>query len=571
MNMLNGAPREVPLLAILHSIASWHHSPIIRWIAFVTLVLLAFVCLVVLVDTSYLYVFEADASAHVAEARAFAEVPVTQLPVPGVYPPYFDGLNWIYAAGYLIAKLARTIGLLDAARFPTSESLAIFAVRSVNLLAQVGSVALVFLTVAKLGGSTLLALLLSLIFLFDPQLLGIDLLRVDRVILFLFILVFSFSLEVNHGRQQLLLDVALGVSAAALVMTKITSVVFLVVPAFAYLHQRIALKAPLRHVSAFLVSLAVASALIAIRYLMLGWRDAGLLARTLFDKLSMVVEWYAVMSREPYLYYNWDVFLPLGGTFMAIFLLALAGCFWGLVCRKSADAGLVLFPLAVLSLLGIPAFKYERGGYVLIPLYLYVITYGVWVLRDELTRVFPRGRMGLCISGIVIAAVLFFPLHHAWNAYQRTRLEFSARGESIRLTRIVPREWFVKNVPATTRVAIFINSEWADPPIFDLGYDFSPALLNFPYLDADKMGRFLPPAPDTLLQIADVIVLNSFHRYTYTALMKKYGHDKVAVEWERFFDELYRRFPHLQFKAPSPNYGVDQVDIIVLNPSLLAR
>jgi len=65
--------------------------------------------------------------------------------------------------------------------------------------------------------------------------------------------------------------------------------------------------------------------------------------------------------------------------------------------------------------------------------------------------------------------------------------------------------------------------------------------------------------------------LNSFHRYTYTALMKKYGHDKVAVEWERFFDELYRRFPHLQFKAPSPNYGVDQVDIIVLNPSLLAR
>ena len=466
-----------------------------RWIALVILVLLAFVCLAVLVDTYYLYVFEADAPTTVALAQAFAENVVTRLPVPIVQPPYFDGQYWIYAVGYLVAKAAMAFGLLDEARFPSSQSLAVFAVRYVNLLAQVGSVALAFLTTAKLGRSTLLALLLSLVFVFDPQLLGIDLLRIDRVILFLFMLVFAFSLEVSRGRQQPLLDVALGVSAAALVMTKITAVVFLVVPAFAYWHQRIALKAPSRHVSTFLVSLVVASALIAIRYLIYGWHDPGLLARNLFGKLAEVASWGAVMSREPYLYYNWDVFLPLGGTFFAIFLLALAACVWGLVRRKDADAGLVLLPLAVLSLLGIPAFKHSRAGYILMPLYLYVIAYGVWVLRDELTRLFPQGRKGLWIVGIIIGAVLLFPLHHAWNAYQEARLEASGRAESIKLTRIAPREWFMKNVPAKTRVAIFINSEWADPPIFDLGYDFSPDTVEVPVPRRRKNGAFLAPRP----------------------------------------------------------------------------
>jgi hypothetical protein len=406
---------------------------------------------------------------------------------------------------------------------------------------------------------------------FDPQLLAIDLLRIDRVILFLFMLVFSFSLEVGRDRQQALLDVALGVSAAALVMTKITAVVFLVVPAFAYWRQRMALKAPLRHVSTFLVSLVVVSALISVRYLIYGWHDLGLLARNIFGKLAEVASWGAVMSREPYLYYNWDVFLPLGGTFLAIFLLALAACVWGLVRRKDADAGLVLVPLAVLSLLGILAFKHSRAGYILMPLYLYVIAYGMWVLRDELTRVFPQGRKGLWIVGIIMGAVLLFPVQHGWNAYQQTRLDASGRDESIKLTRIAPREWFMKNVPAKTKIAMFINSEWADPPIFDLGYDFSPALLKFPYLDAEKMGRFLPPDLDTLPQMADVIVLNSFHRTLFPAFMRKFGHDKLAIEWERFFDELIRHFPHFQFKAPSPNYLVDQVDVIVLSPALLAH
>ena len=147
-------------------------SPLIRWIALVILVLLAVVCLSVLVDTYYLYVFEADAPTTVALAQAFAE-DVTRLPVPTVQPPYFDGQYWIYATGYLMAKAAMTFGLLDEAGFPSSQSLAIFAVRYVNLLAEIGSVALAFVTVAKLGRSTLLALLLSLVFLFDPQMLGI--------------------------------------------------------------------------------------------------------------------------------------------------------------------------------------------------------------------------------------------------------------------------------------------------------------------------------------------------------------------------------------------------------------
>ncbi len=205
------------------------------------------------------------------------------------------------------------------------------------------------------------------------------------------------------------------------------------------------------------------------------------------------------------------------------------------------------------------------------PLYLYVIAYGMWVLRDELTGLFPQGRKGLWIVGIIIGAAMLLPLHHAWDAYQEARLEASVRGESIKLTRIAPREWFMKNVPAKTKIAIFINSEWADPPIFDLGYDFSPTLLKFPYLDAEKMGGFLPPDPDILPQIADVIVLNSFHRTVLLGFMRQFGHDKVAIEWERFFDELTRRFPHFQFKAPSANYFVDQVDVIVLKPALVAH
>jgi hypothetical protein len=544
----------------------------VTWGVGVVLGAVSFALLARLVDPYYQHAFEADAHISVGLAEAFANAWVTRsFPRIAAEIPYFDSQFWIYSFGYLLAKAASALGVLDQVRFPSNQSLSILAIRHVNLAAQVGAVVLAFLTMVRVGKSVLLAAVLALLLLLDPQLVAIDLLRIDRVILFLFVLVFALSVEIGRGRRSAVLDVLLGVAAAALAMTKITSMVFLVVPAYAYFQQRNAAAASPRHAITFLASLVVASAMINVRYLTQGWHDPSRVAKEVYDKFSYVASWKAITPTQPYLYYNWDVFLPLGALFMALFLFALVTCILAAIYRNDGEAGLVLLPLGFLSLLGIPAPKHSRTAYILMVLYLYVIACAARILRDELsTRGAQVGRAPWVV-GVAAGVALLWPLSHAWHAYERARLEAVQRSESIAVTRVAPREWLIKNVRAGARVVVFADSGWANPPVHDLGYQLSYGFLNFPYLDAKAMRGFAPPAPESLSELADVVVLNNFHKSVYISIMRGFGHDRLAVEWELFFEDLVKRYPNRQFKAKSPNYSVDHVEVILINPRLPRR
>lgn len=85
----------------------------------------------------------------------------------------------------------------------------------------------------------------------------------------------------------------------------------------------------------------------------------------------------------------------------------------------------------------------------------------------------------------VLVPALAFPL--SFNHY--TALTYAAveRAHSIEVTRIAPRRWIAEQVRPGARVGYYAQGQVTLPQIWDMPYNFSTELFNFPYLDADKM------------------------------------------------------------------------------------
>ena len=518
-----------------------------------------------LLDRYYVWLFEADAQSTIDISLAFADGSALQgLPVPYRYPAYFDAQYIAYAVGILLTRALLWIGLLDPSTLPNQQSVAIYAIRHVNLIAHASATAVVFVTCARLAQSLTLGVLLAVVFLLSPHLLDIDLMRVDRVIMFLFVVVVYLSILVAKQRKAITADILLGMSSAALMLTKVTSVVFLSAPIVAYVYTWRTKKQSPKHVSAFVISFVLASMFLLIRFLPHEIQNPGFIVRTAIEKIADVERWSSIISKSPYFYYNVDQFLPYGIIFLTAFagsLLILSGA---IVRVRDFETILILLLFLSVSAFGVASFKYSRGAYVLVPIYLYVMARAVSsveIWQSQKTRRRFPGRLAVLV---LISLALVISLHPLLVEYGRARAAAHARTESIRITRLMARDWLKANAPEGARVAMMFRAEWANPPISDLGFKIDTKFFDFPYLDPRELAKYAPPEFDDIEQTYDVIIINDFHKTGLLYFMQMQSHNELVSKWSAFYEELPRRYFHKRFEADSANYGVKAVDIYLI-------
>ena len=207
-------------------------------VGFAAVVVSSWLILHPLLDQYYLHIFEADARSTVNFTLAFASGEAfVGKPTPGIYPPYFDAQYFFYSLTFLLAKIAIAFGVVDASQLPTTQSIAIFAIRLTNLAAYSLGTGFAFLIFLRLSKHLLLSWALTAFVLFSPQMLIIDFLRIDHIIMVLFLanLLLTMMVGGSDKARKPILHVLFGAVAAALTLTKITSVLFLILPIAAYI------------------------------------------------------------------------------------------------------------------------------------------------------------------------------------------------------------------------------------------------------------------------------------------------------------------------------------------------
>ncbi len=482
------------------------------------------------------------------------------------YPPYFDGQFILYAAGSFLVEALRSLGLLGTATVPTEQSVVIFAMRHSNALAHVAACIPMFLAARSISGSTLIALLLGFLFTLSPQIIEIDLMRIDRIVLLFLSLVLYFSVRVAGTESGSRANVLMGVSMAGLAATKVTAVAFGLLPAVAVALAAIDRRYSAGRLLAFVISFTTGFALLSFRYLL----NVGSVAADLKAKVVGLAAFDGPIPRTPYLYYNWDLFLPGGYLFLGLVACSLVAAAVVVVRKRDPATLLVLICTLAYSVLGVLSFKYERGGYHVVPLYVLLIACGARFLVSWARERRPFGTAAH-VAALVCVLALLEPAARAWDQYDQAKLNAAHRMESVRVTRLEARDWFVTHVPPGARIAVLLGlaGTWAYPPVFDLGYDLSPRFLDVPYLRTEEIAAFSPPKLDQVEETADIVLVNDLFGSYMMDRFRSWGLGETADKWDEFRRELERRYPVVRFQSGYPNYGISKIEAFIINEGIM--
>jgi hypothetical protein len=487
-----------------------------------------------------------------------------RLPELDITPPYLDGQYLIYAGASFITDLLIKCHLIGVTVLPTDQSIVIYSIRHTNAISEVGASALIFLSARQLLRSLPVATLTGVLFALSPQMLHIDLLRIDHLILFLLCSVIYFSLSICDSNHNRALGICLGLVLGALICTKITSIAFALPAALAVGHA--VRRGNLFTCIACLTAGFTTICLLSFRYL----DHASAIASNFAGKVHDVNRWKAVIPTKPYTYYSWEQFSPQGHWFVITCSIAIVIGAYCWIRIPRPDMAVLLISLFVYSALGIPTLKYERGGYHLIPFILLAVVGSA----RYCTSLFKR-KQGPFVNRVLPLSICFLCFLPATSRcltdYRRNRLDVTRREESVLETRSAPREWMSAHVRAGARIEILVASDWANPPIQDLGYDIRATLFNFPYLDKVKSALFLPPSFRDLESSCDVVLFNDFHKSIFLHFLRdELDLPDVATRWEAFYRDLALRYPPVTFTSPYYNYQMHSVEIYVIHPQVLS-
>ena len=555
-------PATSPLLApeSRNPFLRWDESVRGLWVMLALLIAGGWFLTAPLIDTYHTYTFEADADPTIKHVMAFrqyfAGFDFSVLPSLANYPPYYDGQFIIYTAFSYLVQALRSVGLAGVA-LSTEQSLVIFSVRYCNaILHCLAAVPLLF-AVRRITGSNLLSLGAGLLMLLSPQVLDIDLIRVDHVVFAALSLLLYLSLRIVSTPAPSAMVTWAALVAGFLVTTKLSCAAFLIFPGLSVgwllWQRRLSVKALWLPAVVFCAT----ALLLSFRYLAHGPGEA---ISSAVAKLRHLDEWKDIMALTPRFYYNWDLFLPDGRIFIYGCLGSVAANAILAIRAKAVDRFLVLAYLLAFSAAGGVAFKYTRGGYHLVPLYLL----SLFMLFGSV-RMAVRSDIRWFVT-LALLALLCFPIRAEVLHYQQLKSVLNQRTESTQLIRIQPREWLVAHAKPGARIATPIHSDWANPPIYDLGFDFQPPAFQFPYLDRNKSTAFLPPDFKALEAQCDFVLLNNFHKQVYLDTMAGFGLTETAAKWTAFLQQLGEHYPVVSFHSETPNYGISRIEIYIINP-----
>lgn len=539
------------------------------WILVALCMLVALALVAPLVDRNYAYVFEADAQVVIDIVRQFLQAPRRGgMPPPGNFPPYLDGAFLAYVPAALLAGLAAKAGAALGA--PSELSQVVFAIRWTSVIAFALSGVCILLAAKLLARSNMIAFVMTLVFLLSPQMLQIDLLRVDWVVLFLLCATILFSLRICERPADKATLAGLVLSAAFLFTTKISSIAFALIPLAALALSRQGLRQKLKTSAAFLAATTLLACAICWRYFYYELKHPGFLVYALRAKFDFLARWSAVMAVEPRYFYVWDSFEDNGPGFVLGVWLAVAYAAVQCYRLRSRPVAVLLAGLYMVAIGGLFAFKYSRGAYPLLPFFVLLPAAAAgWALGTASgAQGRPRTLAALCVAAV--AAIWLLPaIATLSRQYLALREQASALALSVQVTRFAPRAWLEKNVVPGAKLCRLIDSDWALPPLEGIKVAVTDGPFKFPYLFPAGMAKFAPPASDALRERCDLVLLNDFHPRVMLDAFSRSGLQEMRMNWERFFKALESTYPVHAFSAATPNYHIREVRVVVVNQAAL--
>ncbi len=474
-------------------------------------------------------------------------------PAPNVY---FEGHSFLYGlALHLYQAVAGLFGLT-----PPLREAAIATVGIVGALAHVGAALVVFATARRLTQNPVAALPITALFALSPQILNIDLIRIDRLMILPLVVVMHVSVLITRREAAARDGIVLGAAMALLTATKISGVLFGVMPVVAALLVLLRDKSSawprVRTVTLAAVAAAVpVLCLLMIRHL-LHWRG---FAAGVAEGYAMQMKWTSVLPSTPLLYYNIDLFAGYGTVFLVLAALSVVVLAARACADRDATSLWLLICLAMFSAAGMAVFKYDRGGYHLVPLYLYALAVMIRTAMDvSAGRIPMRRSRGEALAAL---AILALPLSALGRTYAAQTAEARLRDVSVRETRVASRDWILANFAPGERICMMTSSQWANPQLAGHGLQVTTAPLDIPYLDGAAMADYAPPHLYQLRAACDGLVLNDLHNTVYLNNFTARGYSRRRAEWDQLLAALARDYPPKLFAGPARAFFVSRVEV----------
>ena len=484
-------------------------------------------------------------------------------PAPNVY---FEGHSFIYGlALHLYQGLAGLVGA-----HPPLREAAIATVSIIGALAHVAATTVFFAAVRRLTESAVPALALTLLFGLSPQILAIDLIRIDRLMILPLMVILYISVLITRREAVTRHGVLLGVASAVLAATKISGALFTVLPVLAAAIVIILDKSRaiprVRRVAAAACSAGIPVLLVLMIRHVLHWER---FIPGLAEGYAMQMKWTTVLPSTPLLYYNIDLFAGYGGVFLVLVALSILAVAARGFADRDATSLWLLISLGLFSAAGMAVFKYDRGGYHLVPLYLFALAISVRCAMDVFARrIHRRRRLGELSAA---AAVLIFPVAAVSQTYVAQAADARAREASVIHTRMDARDWIVARFKPGERICMMTSSQWANPPLAGKGFQVTTAPLDILYLDGAAMADYAPPSLAQLRAACDGLVLNDLHNTVYLNNFTSRGYAQRRAEWDRLLADLRAAHPPQIFDGGISAFFVSKVEVLDLRGSFPAR
>jgi hypothetical protein len=493
------------------------------------------------------FLVEADFEPDKIEAWKDFFLTFNPLPRPAPHV-YLDGQFIVYGIGDVVLRFVASSMPFIRGFFPNDLSFALGSTILTNVLSYAMACTIFYCAMVRLTGSILISVLMAAGLFFAPQMININICRVDFLIMLPLMIVFYCSCMLALGAEERRHAVLLGIAMGFIATLKINGPFLGIIPATAALAAFRADMPGIKRLSRFTVASLIAFTLTYV--VLMGRYFYYLSIPEISDLYEIAIKelkaWAPLMTGPPW-YYNIDLMLDHGVAFVLLYLTCAAGTLFIMIRERSRPALYLLLLFVALSGAAALSPKYTRGGYHLLPAIFAMIGFAAAKLQFSRLPSFFKLAALLVGSAAFANSFVLSSQHYLTVASQR-KMELVG----IQLLKREPRDWLRAHVSPGTTICIQTSSQWTLPPLDGFNVTYGP--LALPYLDAVALSHTYPPSLDEVQKSCPLILTSDTHRRAYHSLLAQ-ASTETAAKWESFFEKLNARYPPVVFTSPVAIYA----------------